>query len=166
MVAHLSPPGNDQPAGACRHAGHRDPRRSNPMPFVNEQISDADIDAYGLTLEKGKGHWWTRDQERDFYLWGGCSGNPAWGEDIHGRFHFSMLGTKLQLGISLGHWSKNWHVKPYLVGWDQLLWIEPPDCGGLDREQVISVLKEALVAYGRDGRHNRNTPERIVQFGF
>jgi hypothetical protein len=36
----------------------------------------------------------------------------------------------------------------------------------LDREQVIGLLKEALVAYGRDGRHNRNTPERIVQFGF
>jgi hypothetical protein len=38
-----------------------------------------------------------------------------------------MLGTKLLLGISLGHWSQNWHVKAYLVGWDQLLWIDPPD---------------------------------------
>ena len=136
------------------------------MPFVNEQVSDADIDAYGLPFEKGDDQWWTRDKERDFYLWGGRSGNPAWGEDIHGRFHFSMLGTKLQLGISLGHWSKNWHVKPYLVGWDQLLWIDPPDCGGLDRDQMIVVLKEALVAYGRNGFDNRNTPDRIVQFGF
>ena len=136
------------------------------MPFVNEQVTDTEIDAYDLTLEKGKGHWWTRDQERDFYLWGGECGNPARGEELHGRFRLYIAGTKLELGISLGHWSKNWHVKPYLVGWDQLLWLDPLDCGGLDRGQVIGVLKEALVAYGRNGRENLNTPERIVQFGF
>lgn len=136
------------------------------MPFVNEQVSDADIDAYGLTLEKGKGHWWTRDQERDFYLWGGECGNPARGQELHGRFRLYIAGTKLELGISLGHWSKNWHVKPYQVGWVQLLWLDPSGCGGLDRGQVIGVLKEALVAYGRNGRENLNTPERIVQFGF
>jgi hypothetical protein len=136
------------------------------MPFVNEQVTDAEIDAYDLTLEKGKGHWWTRDQERDFYLWGGECGNPARGQELHGRFRLYIAGTKLELGISLGHWSKNWHVKPYLVGWDQLLWLDPSDCGGLDRGQVIGVLKEALVAYGRNGRKNLNTPERIVQFGF
>ena len=136
------------------------------MPFVNERVSDAEIDAYDLTLEKGKGHWWTRDQQRDFYLWGGECGNPARGQELHGRFRLYIAGTKLELGISLGHWSKNWHVKPYLVGWDQLLWLDPSDCGGLDREQVIGVLKEALVAYGRNGRENLNTPERIVQFGF
>ena len=136
------------------------------MPFVNEQVSDAEIDVYGLSMEKGGGHWWTRDQERDFYLWGGRSGNPQWDEEIYGRFYFYIAGTELILGISLGHWSKNWHVKPYLVGWDQLLWIEPSDCGGLDRDQMIVVLKEALVAYGRNGFDNRNTPDRIVQFGF
>ncbi len=132
------------------------------MPFVNEQVSDADIDACGLPFAKGDDQWWTRDQERDFYLWGGCTGNTARGEEIHDPFHFSMLGTKLQLGISLGHWSQNWHVKAYLVGWDQLLWIDPPDCGGLDRGPMIAVLKEALVAYGRYGFDNRNTPDRIV----
>jgi hypothetical protein len=86
------------------------------MPFVNEQASDADIDAYDLTMEKGKGHWWTRDQDRDFYLWGGQSGSHQWDEDIYGCFYFYIVGTKVILGISLGHWPKNWHVKPYLVG--------------------------------------------------
>jgi hypothetical protein len=136
------------------------------MPFVNEQVTDAEIDAYGLSLEKGKGHWWTRDRQRDFFLWGGECGNPARGQELHGRFRLYIAGTKLELGISLGHWSKNWHVKPYQVGWDQLLWLDPSGCGGLDRGQVIGVLKEALVAYGRNGRENLNTPERIVQFGF
>jgi hypothetical protein len=136
------------------------------MPFVNEQVTDAEIDAYGLSLEKGKGHWWTRDRQRDFVLWGGECGNPARGQELHGRFRLYIAGTKLELGISLGHWSKNWHVKPYQVGWVQLLWLDPSGCGGLDRGQVIGVLKEALVAYGRNGRENLNTPERIVQFGF
>jgi hypothetical protein len=136
------------------------------MPFVNEQVTDAEIDAYGLSLEKGKGHWWTRDRQRDFFLWGGECGNPARGQELHGRFRLYIAGTKLELGISLGHWSKNWHVKPYQVGWVQLLWLDPSGCGGLDRGQVIGVLKEALVAYGRNGRENLNTPERIVQFGF
>jgi hypothetical protein len=134
--------------------------------FVNEVVSDADIDAYGLPFEKGKGHWWTRDQERDLYLWGGEFGNPAWGDEVEGRFCLFIDGRTLRLALSFGLWSKNWHVKPYIVTWDRLLWIDPPDCCGIDRSRVIDFLKESLVAYGRDGRENRNTPDRIVHFGF
>jgi hypothetical protein len=134
--------------------------------FVNEVVSDADIDAYALPFEKGKGHWWTRDKERDLYLWGGEYGNPAWGDDVEGLFSFFIDGRTLQLALSLGVWSKNWHVRPYIVTWDRLLWIDPPDCYAIDRSRVIDLVHEALVAYGRDGRENRNTPDRIVRFGF
>jgi len=134
--------------------------------FVNEVVSDADIDAYGLPFEKGKGHWWTRDKERDLYLWGGRGGNPLWDEEILGRFNLYIAGFKLRLAISLGQWSRDWNAKPYRISWDQLLWIEPPDLGGLGREHVIAVLKEALIAYGRDGWENINTPDRVVTFGF
>jgi hypothetical protein len=136
------------------------------MAFVNERVSDEDIDAYELSMEKGKGHWWTRDKERNLYLWGGERGNPARGQEMHGYFYLFISGIRLRLAISLGQWSKNWHVKPYVVAWDQLLWIDPPDCGGLDRTAVINLLKEALVAYGRNGRENLNTPDRITNFGF
>lgn len=136
------------------------------MAFVNEVVSDADIDAYGLPFEKGKGHWWTRDKERDLYLWGGEYGNPAWGDDVEGHFHFFIDGRTLRLALSFGFWSKNWHVRPYIVTWDRLLWIDPPDCFDIDRTKVIDLVQEALVAYGRDGRENCNTPDRIVRFGF
>ena len=136
------------------------------MAFVNEVVSDADIDAYALPFEKGKGHWWTRDKERDLYLWGGRGGNPLWDEEILGRFHLFISGTSLRLAISLGICSRNWHEKPYVVAWDQLLWFDPINLGGLDRKYVISILKEALVAYGRDGWENFNVPERVVTFGF
>lgn len=150
----------------CRWLSAAYPTATRPMAFMNEVVSDADIDAYGLGLEKGKGHWWTRDKERDLYLWGGESGNPAFGEEIEGRFEIFLSGRLIRIAISLGQWSANWHVKPYVVDWDQLLWIEPSDCAGLDRDLVITVLKEALIAYGRDGRQNLNTPDRIVHFGF
>ena len=110
------------------------------MAFVNEIVSDADIDAYGLPFEKGKGHWWTRDKERDLYLWGGECGNPAWGEDIEGQFSFYVDRVKLRFTLSLGVWSADWHVKPYIVVWDRLVRIDPPDCRGLNQARVIGLI--------------------------
>lgn len=136
------------------------------MPFVNEVVSDDDIDRYGLPFAKGRRQYWTRDKERDLYLWGGEGGNPAWGEEVVGEFHLFITGTLLRIRISLGEWSRDWTVKPYVVAWDQLLSIYPSDCGGRDRGEVITLLKEALIAYGRDGWENRNVPERVVTFGF
>ncbi|MFM1800044.1 MAG: hypothetical protein RLZZ117_2322, partial [Cyanobacteriota bacterium] len=54
------------------------------MAFTNEVVSDADIDRYDLPFQKGEGRWWTRDAERDYYLWGGLSGNPAYGTELEG----------------------------------------------------------------------------------
>ena len=136
------------------------------MPFVNEVVSDDDIDRYGLPFTKGSGRYWTRDKERDLYLWGGVGGNPAWGEEIEGGFHVFIDGTLLRIRLSLGEWSRDWTVTPYVVAWDQLLSISPADCGGLSRDRVITLLKEALIAYGSDGWKNRNVPDRIVTFGF
>jgi len=134
--------------------------------FVNEVVSDADIDAYGLPFEKGKGHWWTRDKERDLYLWGGRGGNPLWDEEILGRFNFFVLGTIFKLRISVGTWSEDWHAKPYVVEWGCVTEMIPSSLPDLSQSEVLDLVKEALVVYGRDGRLNRNTPERVVHFGF
>lgn len=134
--------------------------------FVNEVVSDADIDAYGLPFEKGKGHWWTRDKERNLYLWGGRGGNPLRDEEIRGRFHFFVSGVIFKLEISVGNWSENWHARPYIIEWGNVLCIDPVTCADLSQGEVLDLAKEALVAYGRDGRYNRNTTERIVRFGF
>jgi hypothetical protein len=60
------------------------------MAFVNEVVSDADIDKYGLPFKKGSGRYWTRDAEKDMYLWGGKGGNPSFGEEIQGRFRLYL----------------------------------------------------------------------------
>jgi hypothetical protein len=136
------------------------------MPFVNEIVSDEDIDKYELGFSKGGDHWWTRDADRDFYLWGGCTDFESLGEYIEGHFFLVVDGLKLELSILCGQWSKNWYVKPYIIVWDRILWVRPRDYGGISREFVVSVIKEALVVYGRDGEDNKNTPDRIVQFNF
>lgn len=136
------------------------------MPFVNEIVSDEDIDKYDPGFAKGRGNWWTRDKERDFYLWGGCTDFESFGEYIEGHFFLLINGLKYEVSILRGEWSRNWHVKPYVIVWDKIRWIKPEDYGGISKDFVISVIKEALVAYGRDGEDNRNTPDRIVQFNF
>jgi hypothetical protein len=136
------------------------------MPFVNEIVSDADIDAYGLEFKKGGEYWWTRDKERDLYLWGGCTDFASFGEFTEGRFFLLVDGVQLEISVLKGTWSQNWHVKPYIIVWDEIRWIRPSDFGGITKERVVEVLKEALVAYGRDGELNLNVPERIVSFGF
>jgi len=136
------------------------------MPFVNEVVSDDDIDRYNLPFAKGGGQWWTRDQERDLYLWGGESDNPARDEDIVGRFNFYIHGIHLKITLELGEWSKDWDAKPYVVAWNRLISVYPQDFGGLSKEMVIGLLKEALVSYGRDGWENRGVPERVITFKF
>jgi hypothetical protein len=83
-----------------------------------------------------------------------------------GRFFFFVSGITFKLEVSIGNWSEDWHAKPYVVEWGNVLSVDPPICAGLSQKQVLNLVKEALVAYGRDGRLNRNTPERIVRFGF
>jgi hypothetical protein len=36
----------------------------------------------------------------------------------------------------------------------------------MKKEYVLSILKEALLAYGQDGELNSYTPDRDIKFGF
>lgn len=136
------------------------------MAFVNEVISDADIDRYQLPFPKGSGRYWTRDAERDYYLWGGLSGNPAFGDEIRGRFWLYLAGGIWNISIEPGEWSRKFTESPYRVSWISVSGMEPRPKSDLERRQVVNVLREALVVYGRDGQENRYTPVVDVKFGF
>jgi hypothetical protein len=136
------------------------------MAFVNEVVSDADIDKYGLPFEKGSGRYWTRDAERDMYLWGGKGGNPAFGDSIYGYFHLFIKGIDLSIRLEPGDGSHDFSDNPYIIKWSQIARINPPNAGGLARNDVIHHLKEALVVYGEDGRENKFAPFRVVSFDF
>jgi hypothetical protein len=136
------------------------------MAFVNEVVSDADIDKYGLPFKKGIGLYWTRDAERDVYLWGGLSGNPAHGEEINGEFYLYIDGQVLYFVIRPGAGSIKFSESPYHIVWDSVQFVRPSDYGGLEIGRVNRLLKDALLVYGRNGGSNQYTPCRRVTFGF
>lgn len=136
------------------------------MAFVNEVVSDSDIDKYGLPFKKGSGRYWTRDVERDMYLWGGLSGNPAHGEDIEGRFYLYVGGMEIYIVVLPGTWSAKFSESPYVISWKSLEHVRPSDLGKIRKDRFLEILKEALTVYGRNGRENRYTPTRIIKFEF
>jgi hypothetical protein len=132
------------------------------MPFVNEVVSDADIDRYGLPFEKGSGRYWTRDAERDFYLWGGKVGNPAFGVDFEGRFHLYVYGVDLLVCLEPGDGSFRLSDRPFVVRWSRLKAIGPSDCHGLEADRVLAILRESLKVYGRNGRSDMPASSLLV----
>jgi hypothetical protein len=136
------------------------------MAFVNELISNENIDKYKIPLHKDNDEYWTFDKERNIYLWGGRGGNPAYGFEIVGKFDLSVDGKLFKITIEPGDGSKNFTASPYYVVWNSIIAIEPRDLNGMNVTQVILILKEALDIYGRDGRLNNYTPVRVVKFNF
>jgi hypothetical protein len=136
------------------------------MTFVNEVVSDEDIAKYNLPFVPNTKCYWTRDKERDYYLWGEISANYAMGYDPEGRFHLFVKGRHLSLFLSLGDGSQSLKEVPYRITWKSIMRVQPSDFAGLDPQEVICVLKEALSCFGYDGRRNVFAPVRIVTFEF
>jgi hypothetical protein len=136
------------------------------MAFKNEVVSDADIDRYNLPFQKGDGRWWTRDTERDYYLWGGISGNPAYGEEQEGWFYLYFGGKTYTILIRPGTFSQSLKDNPYIVRWSQILRIIPdPECSSM-QEDVTFILKEALTIYGLFGEPTKWPTNIQVYFDF
>lgn len=137
------------------------------MPFVNEPVPDEAIDRFSLPFAKGgSGHYWTRDEERDIFLSGGLCGNPAFDVPYSWRFHFYMDGHYFRVCLEEGKGSISFKDSPFVVRWEKIDWVHPRDLHGLAPERFVAGLKEALLAYGRDGAGNRYTPIIQVEFGF
>lgn len=136
------------------------------MGFVNEVVSDEDIVRYNLPFALGSGRYWTRDKEKDSYLWGGIVESYSRGLDPEGRFWFFLCGRILEVSLNLDAISSSVRCRPFRIVWKEVSDIQPYDLGGLDREAVFSELKKALVVYGYDGEKNASVKNRIVEFKF
>lgn len=136
------------------------------MAFKNEVVSDEDIERYQLPFRKGGGRWWTRDVERDAYLWGGLTGNPAFDEMQEGCFYFYFKGKihKVILSADVDLYYDN--EKSYSVVWKNVLRIAPSMGQGDDEDCFLMALKEALNAYGLDGETRARNKNVIIFFGF
>ncbi len=136
------------------------------MTFKNEVVSDADIDRYNLPFHKGDGRWWTRDAERDYYLWGGLSGNPAFDTEQEGRFYLYVDGEIHGFILRPGKFSESLKTIPYLMCWDRILRIIPEPESVQQQQHLLSILKEALSEHGLYGEKTIWPVETRVSFGF
>ncbi|MFN7678157.1 MAG: hypothetical protein ACK5QW_06110 [Cyanobacteriota bacterium] len=135
------------------------------MAFKNEVVSDEDIDRYHLPFPKGEGRWWTRDAERDYYLWGGLTGNRAFDPEQEGKFFLYTGGFVYHVALRPGERREDPSSGQVILRWNELLSLRPEASGG-DKNRVLDVLREALVVYGSDGRRNIFCPDFRVLFGF
>jgi hypothetical protein len=143
--------------------------RISIMGFVNEVVSDEDIERYGLPFKKGSGRYWTRDAERNYYLWGGIGGNTALGEQVLGRFSLFCNGILFKINVIPGIGSRKLNETPYVVTWDSIQSIQQDrtdDCNEIGTSWIINILKEALECYGEDGEENRHVRKLLIKFGF
>lgn len=136
------------------------------MAFTNEVVSDADIDRYDLPFQKGEGRWWTRDAERDYYLWGGLSGNPAYGTELEGWFYLHINGQTYTLQLRPGNFSTSLRDNPYHVQWLEILRIIPAPESAQMRKSLVAILKEALNEYGLYGEPKKWPVSIQVHFSF
>jgi len=134
------------------------------MSFKNEVASDEDIDRYNLPFPKGGGRWWTRDAERDYYLWGGLSGNLAFDDMQEGWFSLYADGMTYSVTIMPGTSSQSLKESPFIITWKKILQITPEIEPPGHREYIIQILKEALTAYGYDGENNSWPKDKRVVF--
>ena len=154
-----------QPPQTCQTKPLMSPA-SQTMAFKNEVVSDADIDRYNIPFRKGDRRWWTRDAERDYYLWGGLSGNLAYDDFQEGRFYLYVDGEVHGIKLQPGEFSKSLKDIPYIVCWESLLRIIPEPESPEREQQLISILKEALMVYGLYGEENLWPVETQVYFKF
>lgn len=143
------------------------------MAFVNEYVSDADVEKYELdSLRKrlkgdvppGFRHTWTIDRERNSYyipLWIGGGKEPL--NQVRGILYHEGVHWDVAVRHELGG-SVVLTDEPYRIKWG-LVHIEHPSGNPVPREQIVPVLKEALAAYGVQGVHFQ-VPNTVVTFAF
>lgn len=141
------------------------PTAPHPMPFKNEVVSDEDIDRYNLPFPKGEGRWWTRDAERDYYLWGGRVGNLAYEDSQEGWFYLYIGGVTYDIYLEPGQQEKDALKGEMVFRWRKITRVNP-ELSQTDFERVVGILKEALVSFGFDGRQNIYFPHFRVEFDF
>ena len=143
------------------------------MTFVNEYISEEDVEKYGIRQLRDELHayhqeryHWTRDRERDAYLMQihhlGRDLEPEdWLLYEKGRYCVVMLYR--------GGGSKNYSERPYRRLWhfDGFSggWLRSPVPSEEEQPHIIQLLKEALTAYGEDGMRNY-VSDTIISFNF
>lgn len=146
------------------------------MAFVNEYVSQEDIEKYGLIKlinyyysmdgrrpfdKKTEKPSWTIDRKRESWLYYAVSKHLPDPRDGYTGESFYILyykGNKIE--VVLNGTEADQDTNPIKKIW-KLLRIRERDMQGLDREEVLKVLQKALSGYGLGGR----TDDRYERLG-
>jgi len=146
------------------------------MAFVNEFVSEQDIKTYGLDdlwlrwhpfhggkLAPGYRHAWTVDRDRNAFFIPMSSGR----EETANRRACVLFwrGIEWQVAIDLARGSSpSLNDVPFKKVWE-LARLQHPQGLQIPRDEIIPVLKDALVAFGYNGVH-KQVPDTVVEFRF
>jgi hypothetical protein len=158
--------GKPRPAASYCQTTSWTSSQAQTMTFKNEVVSDADIDRYNLPFHKGDGRWWTRDAEHDYYLWGGLSGNPAFGTDQEGKFYLYADGNLYFVIIQVREDTSEGKDSHFIRKWEEVTRIVPEPRDDIQRIYLEKIIKSALIVYGIDGQDDGWSKKVVVLFGF
>jgi hypothetical protein len=147
------------------------------MGFVNEYVSDEDIEKYGLEelyikynpslIESGIPSFhrfmWTINASEEVCLMKVGVGR----EELCSRFTWVLFwkGKKVKVQTELtDESSRKFSESPYIRVWD-LISIENTEIDEADRSEVINFLKDALEVFGYDGAR-RQIQDTLIKFNF
>jgi hypothetical protein len=154
------------------------------MAFVNEIVSEEDIQKFGLDelkrqfdyygwydgRPKGFWHTWTIDRERGIWLVYakmieeiGPSDRPEpTNEHI---FVLDWQGQQAKFTIERIRCPRWPSDSPYIIEWG-LIAMDIPKTLDVPRNTVLPVFKEAMTVYGLRGAHSQLPPHALVEFKF
>ena len=128
------------------------------MPFINEKISDEDTakahwEQYSEYQNQWKMHpsWWTIDRDRDAFFWHIKGPMPEWPNQTFGLY---WKGAVIRVeAIETLKSSPVTGDRPCDVYWD-VVRLNVSEVAVPEQGQIQSILKDALVTYGRNYRRN------------
>lgn len=135
------------------------------MPFVNEYISEADIEKYNIESINRKfvvggthARDWTIDRDRNIYLRNVANGREEFACQTTWTFYWGEELIVLDLDLIEGGGS------PSQPGWSRwrLRKIEMPESLKLHQQEIINDLKDALLAYKDGGVFSVNTTYQVM----
>lgn len=80
-------------------------------------------------------------------------------------FLLNCNGKEFYIRLERGNGSMKYSESPYIIVWEKVNSIYPPDLHGMKRTDVLTILKEAL-SVGDDGLDNKFAPNFVVNFNF
>lgn len=141
------------------------------MPFEYQELTEADKQAYPNLMadsDLNQVKAWYIDKSKNICIWGGMG---HWQEIAEGDYRwFFKLGINDQwfkiILLPKEYHGQTYKDVPYYYGWQELIEVKPEDLHGMTTPEFITVLKEALTAWGGGGHDNTTKPNYIVEFNF